>query len=49
MRYLHGVHERNACGAEPVLCVRPSVHMFQLENRWTDFDEIWYVRSAIGG
>jgi hypothetical protein len=25
-----------------------SVRMIQLENRWTDLDEIWYGRYAIG-
>jgi hypothetical protein len=23
--------------------------MFKLVNRWTDFDEIWYGRYAVGG
>jgi hypothetical protein len=26
-----------------------SIHMFQLENIWTDLDEIWYGLYAIGG
>jgi hypothetical protein len=25
-----------------------SVHMIELENRWTDFDAIWYGRYATG-
>jgi hypothetical protein len=26
-----------------------SVCMIKLENWWTDFDEIWYGRYAVGG
>jgi hypothetical protein len=39
MRSLHDVHAGKAYEADPV---RPSVRMIQLENRWTDCDEIWY-------
>jgi hypothetical protein len=45
MRSLHDVHETNACRAGHV-CL--SVRMIQLESRWTDLDEIWYGRHAIG-
>jgi hypothetical protein len=49
MRSLHDVHEMNAYGAGYVcLFVRPSARMIQLRNRWTDLDEIWYGRHAIG-
>jgi hypothetical protein len=34
----------NAFVADCVL----SVHVFQLENCWTDFDGIWYGFPAIG-
>jgi hypothetical protein len=44
MRYLRDVHKMNPYRAD-----RLSIRMFQLENRLTDFDEIWYGRYAIGG
>jgi hypothetical protein len=44
MRSLHDVHQMNAYMADHV-CL--SVRMIQLENRWTDLDEIWYGRYAI--
>jgi hypothetical protein len=28
--------------------VCPSVRIIELDNRWTDLDEIWYVRYATG-
>jgi hypothetical protein len=43
---LHDVHEMNAYSLVMFVCV--SVRMIQLENRWTDLDEIWYGRYAIG-
>jgi hypothetical protein len=43
MLFLHDVHNGL------IVSVRLSVRMFQLENRWTDFDEIWYGRSSIRG
>jgi hypothetical protein len=46
MQYLHDVHKMNAFWADRV-CL--SVRMFELENRWTDFDGIWYGRYATGG
>jgi hypothetical protein len=47
MRYSHDVLEMNAYRAGHVcLSVCPSVRMIQLENRWTDLDEIWYGRYA---
>jgi hypothetical protein len=49
MRSLHEVHERNAYRAGRVcLSVRLSARMIQLENHWTDLDEIWCVGCAIG-
>jgi hypothetical protein len=45
MRSLHDVYEMDAYRAGHV-CL--SVRMIQLENRWTDFDEILYGRYAIG-
>jgi hypothetical protein len=49
MRSLHNVHGMNAYRAGHVcLFVRPSVRMVQLENSWTDLDEIWYGDYAIG-
>jgi hypothetical protein len=45
MHSLHDVHEMNAYRAGHV-CL--SVRMIQLENHWTDLDEIWYGRYAIG-
>jgi hypothetical protein len=30
-------------------CVRVSVRMIQLEDRWSDLDEIWNGRYVIGG
>jgi hypothetical protein len=36
--FFHDVYEINAYGAGYVY---PSVHIFQLENRRTDFDEVW--------
>jgi hypothetical protein len=41
---LHDVHELNSRRADRVC---PSVRMIQLENRWTDLDEIYYGRCAI--
>jgi hypothetical protein len=38
MRSLHDMCEMNACRADHVYL---SARMIQLENRWTDFDEIW--------
>jgi hypothetical protein len=46
MRSLHEVHKWTHIGL--VSHVRLSVCMIQLENRWTDLDEIWYGRYAIG-
>jgi hypothetical protein len=43
MRSLHDVHEMNAYRARHVY-----VRMIQLKDRWTDLDEIWYGRYAIG-
>jgi hypothetical protein len=43
--FLHDVQEMNVCVVDHV---RLSVCMIQLENRWTDFDETWYGRYAIG-
>jgi hypothetical protein len=40
------MHEINAYWADHV-CL--SVRMIQLENRWTDLDEIWCGRFAIEG
>jgi hypothetical protein len=49
MRSLQDVHEMNAYVAGHVcLSVRLSVSMVQLEKTWTDLDEIWYGRYAIG-
>jgi hypothetical protein len=45
IRSLHNVHEINTHRAGNV-CL--SVRMIQLENRWTDLDENWYGRYAIG-
>jgi hypothetical protein len=45
LRSLHDVHEMNAKRAGNV-CL--SVRMIQLENRWTDLDEICYGRYATG-
>jgi hypothetical protein len=45
MRSLHNVYNMNAYRAGHV-CL--SVRMIQQENRWTDLDEIWYGRCAIG-
>jgi hypothetical protein len=46
MRSLHDLHEMNARRAGHV-CV--SARLIQLKkNRWTDLDEIWYGRYAIG-
>jgi hypothetical protein len=42
LRSLHDVHEMNTSRADHV-CL--SVRMIQLENRWTDLDEIWYGRN----
>jgi hypothetical protein len=44
MRYLHDVHEINAYRADHV---RLSVRMIRL-NHWTDLDDIWCGRHAIG-
>jgi hypothetical protein len=46
MRSLHGMREMNAYRADRV---RLPVRMFQLENRWTNFDQIWYGNYATGG
>jgi hypothetical protein len=49
MRSLHDLHEMNTYRAGHVcLSVRLSVHIIQLENLWTDVDEICYGRYAIG-
>jgi hypothetical protein len=45
MRSLHDAHEMNAQRTDHV-CL--SVRVIQLEKRWTDLDEIWYGRYAIG-
>jgi hypothetical protein len=45
MRSLHDVREMNAYRANHV---RLSIHMIQLENRWTDLCEIWYGSYVIG-
>jgi hypothetical protein len=44
MCYLHDVHEMNAHKADHFYL---SVRIIQLDNRWTDLDEIWYGRFAI--
>jgi hypothetical protein len=46
MRYLHDVHKISTY--KSILSVYQSVHMIQLENSWTDLDEIWHGRYAIG-
>jgi hypothetical protein len=43
-RSLHTVHEMNTYRTGHV-CLH--VRMIQLENRWTDLDDIWYERYAI--
>jgi hypothetical protein len=43
MRSLHDVHEMNA-----YIGLVLSVRMIQLDNHWTNLDEIWYGRSTIG-
>jgi hypothetical protein len=43
---LLSVHEMAAIGGSYV-CL--SAHMFRLQNRWMDLDEIWYGRYAIRG
>jgi hypothetical protein len=49
VRSLHYVHEIIAYRANHVcLSLRLSVRMIQLENRWTDLDDIWYGSYAIG-
>jgi hypothetical protein len=45
MRSVRDVYEMNEYRAGHV-CL--SVRMIQLENSWTDLDEIWYGRYAIG-
>jgi hypothetical protein len=45
MRSMHYVHKINLYMAG-YICL--SVHMIQLDNRWTDLDEIWYGRYTIG-
>jgi hypothetical protein len=40
------MYELNTKG--PVMSVGLSVRMIKLEKRWTDLDEIWYGRYAIG-
>jgi hypothetical protein len=42
---LHDVHEMNAFRTDHVSSF---VRMIQVVNRWTDLDEIWYGRYAIG-
>jgi hypothetical protein len=43
MQSLHNIHEMNAYLGDPVcLHIHLSLHMFQLENFWMDFDEIVY-------
>jgi hypothetical protein len=44
--YLHDVHKMKAVWSDRV-SICPSVRVFQLENRWADFDEIWYGCFAI--
>jgi hypothetical protein len=46
MRSLHDVHEMVAYRASHI-CLSV-FRMVQLENRWTDSDEIWYGLYAIG-
>jgi hypothetical protein len=49
MRSLQDVYDMNAYMAgQFCLSVCPSVRMIQLENRWTDLDEVWYGLYAIG-
>jgi hypothetical protein len=49
MRSSYGVHEVNAYrDAHVYLSVCLSVRMIQLENRWTDLDEILYGYYATG-
>jgi hypothetical protein len=43
---MHDAHRLNAHGTD---CVCLSVSMFQLCNNWTDFNEIQYEYSTIGG
>jgi hypothetical protein len=45
---LQDVHKMNEQTADAV-CASVYVSMFQIDNRWTDFDETWYERYAIGG
>jgi hypothetical protein len=42
---LRDVCKMNACSAHRVY---PSARMFLLQNRWTNFDKIWYGCYAIG-
>lgn len=50
MHFLHDVHEMNACRSAMSVrpCIRISVLMIQLQNHWTDLDEIWYGLYIIG-
>jgi hypothetical protein len=50
MHFLHDVHEMNACRSAMSVCpcIRMSVLMIQLQNHWTDLDEIWYGLYIIG-
>jgi hypothetical protein len=43
MRSLHEVHEMNAYRAGQSSLAFVSVRMIQLENRWTDLDEICHL------
>jgi hypothetical protein len=48
MHSLHDAHEMNTYKAGHVcLSDHLQVHMIQLENRWTDLDQIWYGRYAV--
>jgi hypothetical protein len=53
MRFLHEMHGENTLWTGSVCpSVRPSLHIIQLENHWTDLDEIWYrtfEHPTIGG
>jgi hypothetical protein len=47
VRSLHDVLEMNAYRADHLTLL--PVHMSKFENRWSDFDEIWYGRHAVAG
>jgi hypothetical protein len=50
MRSLHDVHQMSAYGADHIfLSVRLLFRVIELENLWTDLDEIWYGHNVIGG